>query len=182
MKNLATLIAVFFIFPVPTNAQSYFTKNGRISFFSKTPLENIDAVNNQTVSIINSKTGDLAFSVLVTGFLFKKGQMQEHFNEEYLESTKYPKATFNGKITDMDKINFTRNGAYPVTVTGDLVIHGISHKVTVPATLGVNGNKITANAVFPVLLADYKISIPAIVEDNISKTIEIKVDCTYDPK
>ncbi|MEP7238564.1 MAG: YceI family protein [Ferruginibacter sp.] len=182
MKNLVFILASFFICTQAIHAQTYLTKNGKISFFSKTALENIDAVNNQVVSIINSQTGDLAFSVLINGFMFKKALMQEHFNENYLESTKYPKATFNGKITDLSKINFTKDGTYTVTVAGDLTIHGITNKINTIAAINVKGKNITANSTFNVLAADYKISIPKLVEDNISKTIEIKTDCRYDPK
>jgi hypothetical protein len=182
MRSFILLIIVFFSFVPATYAQTYFTKNGKISFFSKTTLENIDAANNQAVSVINSNTGNIAFSVLISGFIFKKALMQEHFNENYLESSKYPKATFNGKITDLTKINFTKDGVYNVSVTGDLLMHGVAQKATTAATITVSGKKLTANSVFTVLVGDYNISIPKLVEDNISKTIQIKVDCKYDPK
>ncbi len=182
MKTLILIAVSFVAFMQATHAQTYLTKNGKISFFSKTPIEDIDAVNNQAVSVINSQTGSVAFSVFINGFLFKKALMQEHFNENYMESAKYPKATFSGKIDDLTKVNFTQDGTYAVSVTGDLTIHGVTKKVTTPATIGVKGQKITANSVFKVSPADYKISIPKIVENNISKTIEIKVDCKYDLK
>lgn len=182
MKSLLILITAFFSFAHLSNAQSYITKNGKISFFSKTSMENIDAVNNQAVSILNSTSGELAFSVLINGFLFKKALMQEHFNENYMESTKYPKATFSGKIDDLTKIDFGKDGAYNVSVTGNLMMHNVTNKITAPAVITVKGKKITANSTFKVALADYKISIPKLVEDNISKTIEIKIDCKYNPK
>ena len=163
-------------------AQTYLTKNGKISFFSKTSMENIDAVNNQVVSVLNSKTGVLQFSVQVTGFIFKKGLMQEHFNEEYMESGKYPKATFKGTITDKSKVNFSKDGNYTVSVAGNLTLHGVTNKVTVPGTISITGGKINATSTFSVLVADYKIDIPKMVQNNISKSIEIKVDCNYQPK
>ena len=163
-------------------AQNYFTKNGQISFFSKSPLENITAANNQVVSVLNSATGDIKFSVIIKGFQFKKALMQEHFNENYMESEKYPKASFSGTVTDISKVDFSKNGDYRVTVSGDLTIHGVTKKITSPATIVVNAGKLNSNAVFNVLLADYNISVPKVVENNISKTIEVKVNCIYEPK
>ena len=94
MKNFFFTLVTILIIGLPVTAQNYFTKNGKISFFSKTSMENIDAVNNQVVSVVNTQTGDMGFSVLINSFLFKKALMQEHFNENYMESAKYPKATF----------------------------------------------------------------------------------------
>lgn len=182
MKNLITCISFLLLSTQMLQAQNYFTKNGKISFFSKTSMENIDAVNNQAVSVVNTKTGDMAFSVLVNGFLFKKALMQEHFNENYMESGKYPKATFKGAVTDISKLNLAKDGSYAVSVTGDLSMHGVTNKVTVPATFVVKNGKLSGNTTFTVKLADYNISVPKVVENNIAKTIEIKVDCNYEPK
>lgn len=180
MKILAFILIIILTGTQAIHAQNYLTKNGNISFFSKTDIENIDAVNNQVVSVIMPQTSSLAFSVLINGFLFKKALMQEHFNENYMESTKYPKATFKGTIPDISKVNFTKDGAYNVTVTGDLYIHNVTNKITMPAVIMVKAGKISASTSFKVNLDDYKISVPKIVEGNISKTIEIKVDCNYD--
>jgi len=182
MKILTFILISILAGTQAIHAQSYLTKNGKISFFSRTDIENIDAVNNQAVSVITPQTGSIAFSVLISGFLFKKSLMQEHFNENYMESTKYPKAGFKGTISDISKVTFTKDGTYNVSVTGDLNIHNVTNKVTVPAVIMVKAGKVSANATFKVKLEDYKISVPKIVEDNISKTIEIKVDCNYDPR
>jgi YceI-like domain len=182
MKILTFILITIFSATQATHAQNYLTKNGKISFFSKTDVENIEAVNNQVVSVITPQTSSLAFSVLINGFLFKKALMQEHFNENYMESTKYPKATFKGTIADISKVNFTKDGSYNVTVTGDLNIHNVTNKITVPAVIAVKAGKVSASTSFNVKLDDYKISVPKIVESNISKTIEIKVDCNYDPR
>lgn len=163
-------------------AQNFFTKNGMVSFFSKSPLENISAVNNQVVSVLNTATGDIKFSVIIKGFKFRKALMQEHFNENYMESEKYPKANFNGTITDINKVDFSKDGDHNVTVSGDLVMHGITNKITAPAIITVKAGKFIATSSFPVLLADYDISIPKVVENNISKSIELKVNCSYEPK
>jgi polyisoprenoid-binding protein YceI len=181
MKNILLIFAASLL-ALTAGAQNYITKNGKISFFSKTDVENIDAVNNQAVSVINAETGSVNFSLLVNGFLFKKALMQEHFNENYMESDKYPKATFKGAITDMGKINFKKEGVYNVTVTGDLNMHNVTNKVTIPAVIQVKGNTISANAVFKIKLEEYKISVPKVVENNISKAIELKVDCNYEAR
>lgn len=180
MKTLFLILATSLFLSSTAAAQNYVTKNGKISFFSKTDIENISAVNNQVVSVLTPKTASIAFSVLINGFLFKKALMQEHFNENYMESAKYPKASFKGTITDITKVDFTKDGTYNVTVTGDLNIHNVTNKVTVPGIIVIKGGKISANTTFKVKLDDYKISVPKVVEGNISKTIEIKVDCNYE--
>lgn len=179
MKTFSLIIVTLFVAILSTSAQNYITKNGRISFFSKTDVENIDAENNQAVSLINSQNGEIVFSVLINGFLFKKALMQEHFNENYMESAQFPKGSFKGKILDLTKVNFTKDGSYKVSVSGDLTLHGETNKVTVPAIITVKGKGVEAKASFTVKLDDYKISIPKVVENNISKTIEINVDCNY---
>jgi hypothetical protein len=182
MKSLLIIFAVSLFLTGTATAQNYVTKNGKISFFSKTDIEDISAVNNQVVSVLTPKTASIAFSVLINGFLFKKALMQEHFNENYMESAKYPKAGFKGTFTDISKVDFTRDGAYNVTVTGDLTMHNVTKKINVPATILIKSGKISANTSFKVKLDDYKISVPKIVEGNISKTIEIKVDCNYEAR
>lgn len=182
MKNFFLILSATFFLSLTAGAQNFITKNGKISFFSKTDVEDIEAVNNQAVSVINTQTGSVNFSLLVNGFLFKKALMQEHFNENYMESAKYPKATFKGTITDLSKVDFKKDGSYTVSVTGDLFMHNVTNKITVPATIQVKGNTITANSTFKVKLDDYKISVPAVVQNNISKTIELKVDCNYEAR
>ncbi len=162
------------------NAQKVYTKNGTISFFSKTDMEDIKAENNQVMSVLNLATGELQFSLLVKGFHFPKALMEEHFNENYMESDKFPKSTFKGNISGIDKLKLTADGAYPVTVSGDLTLHGVTNKVSTPGTLTVKGGKVTGHAVFKVTLADYKIEVPKLVEKNIAKSIEITVNCLYD--
>ena len=178
------LVAALFIF-VSYNAgfaQKYFTKNGSISFFSATNIENIKADNNQVMSVLDSQTGDLQFSLLIKNFHFKKVLMEEHFNENYMESDKFQKSTFKGNITDINKVNFSKDGSYSVTVSGDLSMHGVTQKITAGGNITISSGKITGIAVFKLVLADYNISIPKVVENNISKTIEISVNCLYDQK
>jgi polyisoprenoid-binding protein YceI len=163
-------------------AQKYFTKNGSISFFSSTSMEDIRADNNQVVSVLNAQTGELQFSVIIKNFHFKKALMEEHFNENYMESSKYPKSGFKGAITDISKVNFSKDGNYPVSVSGDLTMHGVTQKISTTGTIVIKAGKITGTSVFKLVLADYKITVPKVVENNISKTIEVTVNCGYDQK
>jgi polyisoprenoid-binding protein YceI len=164
------------------SAQKQFTKNGNISFFSKTSMENIDASSNQALCVLDVSTGTLQFSVLINSFNFKKSLMQEHFNENYMESARFPKATFKGSVADIGKVVFSKDGTYKVSVSGDLTIHGVTQKVTTPGVITINAGKITTSSVFTALIADYNISIPKLVEKNISKNIEIKVNAVLDQK
>ena len=182
MKNLVLTGLILIAFSNIVSAQNYYTKNGKISFFSKTDIENIEAVNNQVVSVLNTKSGETKFSVVIKGFVFKKALMQEHFNENYMESNKFPKSSFSGTVTDINKVDFSKDGDYKVSVTGNLMIHGVTKKITTPATIAVKAGKISANTNFNILIADYGISIPKLVQGNISKSIEIKVDCNYEPR
>ncbi len=182
MKKTIILISIICCSYINCKAQVFFTKNGMISFYSSAPIENIKADNNQVISIINTSTGELQFSLLINAFHFKKSLMEEHFNENYMESKKYPKSTFKGKITDLSKVNFTSDGNYPVTVSGDLTMHGVTKNVTTTGTVSIKGGVISASSKFPVKLSDYKIYIPKIVKDNIAKVVELTVSCSYNKK
>jgi polyisoprenoid-binding protein YceI len=181
MKQLF-LASVIFAGSLSTQAQKFYTKNGNISFSSKASLESIAASSNQVTAIIVPATGDMQFSVLVNTFHFEKALMEEHFNETYMESDKYPKASFKGKITDLTKVNFTKDGTYNVTVSGDLTMHNVTKKTTTPGTVTIKAGKIAAAAQFVVKLADYKIEVPKVVRNNIAETVTIKVICNYDQK
>lgn len=182
MKKILLILVIFQLINNTGLAQKYFTKNGSISIFSATSLENIKADNNQVMSVLNVATGDLQFSVLIKNFHFKKALMEEHFNEDYMESDQYPKSSFRGIIAGIDKINFLKDGIYPVNVSGDLTIHGITRKTTTEGNIIVKGGKITGTSVFKIALSDYNISVPKLAENNISKIIGITVNCLYDQK
>lgn len=154
-------------------------KDAFISFFSSAPIENIAAQTNHAVSAINMKTGDVFFKVPMRTFQFKRALMQEHFNADYLETDKFPFATFKGKIE-----NYSRpdgDGTFPVTVEGQLTIHGVTKAYRVPGTLDINNGQVTATAAFNVRLADHQIPIPKIVTENIAEVLAIKVKAVYSP-
>lgn len=182
MKKFFLALSLFCCTGYILTAQKLYTKNGHISFFSRTSMENIQADNNQVMSVLNTQSGELQFSVIIKSFHFEKALMEEHFNENYMESDKYPKSTFKGTITGISKVNFTTDGSYPVTVSGELSMHGVTNKVNTKGTISIKGGKITGSSIFTVALSDYKITVPKLVEANIAQTIEIKVDCLYDQK
>jgi polyisoprenoid-binding protein YceI len=160
--------------------QNYVTKNGDIRFYSEGKVEKIEADNRQVNAALNSGTGDFVFKVLMKSFRFEKAQMQEHFNENYVESDKFPNATFLGKITNIAEINFTKDGTYPATVQGKLTIHGITHEIRKNGTFEIRNDVAQAKAKFNVTLSDYNITIPAIVVSNIAKTVEVTVDVSLE--
>jgi polyisoprenoid-binding protein YceI len=178
MKVKIMLIAMLTFFQV-TQAQKLITKTGHVWFYSKTPVEEIEAHNRQAVSTLDPATGEMVFMMLVKSFEFKRALMQEHFNENYLESDKFPKASFKGKITNLDKINFKKDGVYNTEVSGDMTIHNVTKPLTAKGTLEVKGGTVIANAKFLTTAHDWDIEIPTVVEDKIAKQIEVTVEATY---
>lgn len=161
------------------SAQKYITKNGHIWFYSHTPMEDIEGHNRQVVSSIDCTSGELAFALLVKSFIFKTALMQEHFNENYMESDKIPKAGFKGKVDNITNIDFKKDGTYPAEVSGDLTIHGVTKHISTKGTIGVKGTTISANAKFVIIPKDYDIKIPSLVENKIAKEIQVTVEMTY---
>jgi polyisoprenoid-binding protein YceI len=157
------------------------TKNGFIGFFSHTPMEDIKADNNQVASVLDISTGDIVFQVLVKSFHFDRALMEEHFNENYMESDKIPKSTFKGKITNISSVDFKKNGTYDITVEGDLTILDATNKITAKGTLDVVSGGINANSKFNIVPEDYKISIPGVVREKIQKNLEVTVTMKYSP-
>jgi polyisoprenoid-binding protein YceI len=163
-------------------AQSkYLTKTGRVTFFSASPIEDIEAQNQQAAAVVDVAAGQLAFSVPIKGFVFKRTLMQEHFNENYMESDKFPKATFSGKISGLSMATLPTTGQQKVQVEGDLNIHGVTHHITVPGTVELKDKQLQAFAMFAVAPADYNIEIPFLVRDHIAKVVTIKVALACDP-
>ncbi len=159
--------------------QKYFSKTGKISFKSEASMEKIEAQNASASTALDINSGNLEWAVLIQGFKFDKALMQEHFNENYMESSTYPKAKFKGKIDNISAVNFLKDGVYNVTATGQLEMHGITKPVATSGVITVKGGAISAKSNFSVLLADYGITIPKLVADNISKTVDITVDVSY---
>ena len=158
----------------------FIAKNAYISFYSSTPLENILGESNEAVTILDSSNGEIVFQALMTTFHFKRALMEEHFNENYVESDKFPDAKFVGKVANIKDINLTKDGVYDANVEGKLTMHGVTKEVSEKGTLEVKQGKVIGKAKFNLLVADYKITIPGNVGNNISKTIEVTVDISLD--
>jgi hypothetical protein len=180
MKHLVIVFAFFLMSSVTVSAQKYFTKTGYISFYSDTPIEKIEGHNKSSSCVLDLATGKMEFGALVKGFQFEKALMQEHFNENYLESNKFPKATFKGQIDNYKDIVPTKNGKVNVKVSGKLTIHGVTKDVITDGVVTVNNGKIDADAQFNVLVADYGITVPSLVKDQIAKSVKVKVDVTLE--
>jgi len=161
-------------------AQIFITRNGYIGFFSKTPLEDIKAESRQAYAVIDASKKNLAFTCLVKGFLFKKELMQEHFNENFIESDKFPKANFLGNYTG--DVNLSKDGSYKVQVKGQLTLHGVTQTIDVPATLEVKDSKLIGTTEFKLTPGDFDIKIPALVREKIAKQIDVHVLAECNPK
>jgi hypothetical protein len=180
MKRLFLMIFLLNIL-LALNAQKYMTKNGYIGFFSHTSLEDIKGDNNQVAAIIDISTGEMVFQALIKSFHFDRALMEEHFNENYMESDKFPKSSFKGKITNLSSVDFSKNGTYSVSVEGDLTIHDVTNKISTKGTIEVITGGINANSKFNIVPEDYKIVIPGVVRDKIDKNLEVTVSMKYTP-
>ena len=173
---------IFLVLTIPLSGKDiYFTRSGSVSFFSSTPIEDIRAINEQTTCVLDLKTGDVSFRIPIRGFIFKNGLMQEHFNENYLESDTYPNARFTGSIEGWKDIILTEK-FQPVSLKGTMTIHGISTDITEPGNILMKDNKIIGSATFKITVADYKIEIPKILRDNIAKVVDVDVDISLKKK
>ena len=188
---LITLIFSLASFKAKENSTGvWYTKTCKISFFSSTPIVDIKAVNNQSVLAFNQTTGVISAKSSIKSFVFPKKIMQEHFNENYMESDKFPYANFKGTIKNIESIDFSTDSAgnfsnpklYNVAVEGDLTIHGETNKITTSATLKLNGKKVDVKSVFTVLLDDYKIEKPSVVALKIADKIEITIEGSCNEK
>ena len=180
-KNLVAFVGLILLVTTVNAQDRYFTKTGKIDFFSKAPMEDIEAKNKTVTAVLDTKTGAMQFEVQMKGFEFEKKLMQEHFNENYVESGKFPKATFKGAVANNSAVNYTKDGTYTVNVKGKMTIHGVTKDVEAPGTIKVSVGKIDAVSTFNIQLSDYNISIPSVVKDKVSNTIKITVDTKLEP-
>lgn len=177
MKKIIPLIIFLYLTTTDSFGQKYISGLNQVSFFSEAPLENIEAHNYKSKSILDTQTGEIVFSIPIRTFEFEKSLMQEHFNENYLESDKFPKAKFKGKITGFQK----QKGKQQVVAKGTMEIHGVSQEVSIPGEIDFSEEQILIKAKFPLKVADYKIKIPAMVVSNIAEVVEVSLDFTYVP-
>ena len=176
------LFALFMVIGLVANAQDTLsTKNAVINFDATSPSspEKIEAVSKLGISKMLVKTGEVAFALQMMSFEFEKALMKDHFNENYMETSKFPRATFKGNIQDFSKVNFSKNGKYPVKVKGSMTLHGVTKEVIADGFINVTGDKINATSTFKLILSDFNIKVPDLVKDKVAREATITVNATY---
>ncbi len=173
---LAICLCVSFVF----GQSKVLTKSGEAHFYSKAPLEDIEASNDKVVAIIDFDKSEIAVKILIKKFEFKKSLMQEHFNENYMESDQFPSATFTGNLEGAEGLDLRKDGTHNVTVKGDIEIHGVKRPMETTAVLEVKNGKLHATTEFKVKTADHKIKIPKIVVKNIAEVIDVKLSFEFE--
>lgn len=176
MKKSALFILALVAGAFSLNAQIYKDNKTTVSFFSSTPVEDISATDTVATMLLNSKTGDVIANISIKGFVFPNLLMQEHFNENYMESDKFPMGSFKGKIKET--IDYTKDGTYNVNIEGTLTIHGVAKPRTIPATVIVKGSSVTVDCKFEVALVDHNIEVPQAVGTKIAEKIQVTVNTT----
>ena len=174
------LLSSLLFFVINANSQTVFISDkGEATFYSYAPVEDISASSKQVNSIINILTGEIAFMIPMRSFHFPKSLMEEHFNEKYIESEKYPQATYKGVINE--KIDFSKDGTYQLTTKGKLNIHGIEKEVNEKGELVVSPGQLSLTTELFVALEDYNIKKPQLLFSNIADTIQVKIKANYVP-
>ena len=181
MKKIVLIASIFMALIANVKAQEkiYKTKSGVIKFFSSTPLEKIEGVNSQVTSMLNDKNGQFVFLLLQKGFKFDNSLMEDHYNENYMESTKFPKADFKGTVTNIATVNFAKDGVYTVTVDANLTIHGVTKKIIQTGTIEVKAGKVTAKSIFKIKIQEFGIK-GKYIGDKIANEVETTVICKFD--
>lgn len=179
---MRTLVFLSLIALAPTlaSAQQYMTREGYVRFFSTTPVEDIEAVNEQTTALFTAE-GQFAFRVPILGFRFDKALMEEHFNENYMESTTYPNGTFEGKVNDF-KASMNDGEWHAVTASGTLDVHGVKVEREIPSRLKWNGTGWEIESNFQISPAVHEIEIPKLVAGKIAENIDVTVRATLNPR
>tara|TARA_B110001450_G_scaffold195486_1_gene183860 strand:+ start:1017 stop:1562 length:546 start_codon:yes stop_codon:yes gene_type:complete len=178
MKIIYTILMCFLFVNVSNSQKQFLTKNGAITFFSSTTMADIKADNNQVLSIIDASNGKMAIIILMKSFMFKKALMQEHFNENYVESDLFPKATFKGEILNFETI---KNSETKLEVKGSITIHGKRKEIIIPASFTRSENTIFVKGEFNLLLSDYNVKIPSIVSKKIAKELKVTFEFNHKP-
>ncbi len=181
MKKIIILFITVFFFVLSSFCQNYLTRNANVSIYSHTMLEDIKAQNNEGVSVLNSQTGEMEFKVAIKSFHFAKTAMEEHFNnDDYMASEKFPKASFTGKISNISVVNFLKDGAYNISVNGNLTIRDVTKSVTASGTITVKDGKATIASTLTIKRKDYNVIGESFVQKKIADEIQISVNCDYE--
>lgn len=177
MKKLCFVFLFFFVSSTGTSQNIFLCRTGEVTFFSKAPLEDIDAKSRNLNSVLNIVNNEIVFFVPMRSFKFKKALMQEHFNEKYVESDKYPNATYKGKINT--EIDYTKDGEYKITATGTFTVHGVEKPRTDKGVLTIKGDSISIKSEFMVALQDHDIKIPKLLTEYITETVKVNFSINY---
>jgi len=180
MKKQIIILAILITSVSVFGQDKFIAKNAYISFYSSTPLEDILGESNEAVTILDATKGEVVFQALMATFHFKRALMEEHFNENYMESSKFPKAKFKGIIEGFNK-DMLKAPVANIKITGQLNVHGVEKTITVSGTIGMEAGKLVATAKFKVTPEEYGIVIPSLVRDKIGKEMEITVKDNYVP-
>lgn len=178
MKKRVLVLLVLLVTIQVFSQEKFLTKDGYISFFSHSLVEDIKADNNQVLSVIDSETGEIAVQLLMRSFLFKKALMQQHFNESYVESHKYPKAIFKGFILNFNELDDEQSNT---EIKGILTLHGKTKEISFSATVHITEDMIKLSGDFTVEVVDFDIKIPAVVRNNIAKVIKVTFNLNHKP-
>lgn len=181
MKNSFLLLLVCVGLNMVTQAQIYKVKpeGSTITFFSKSPIEDITATNKKATFVINTNTNDIQVGITMVYFKFPKALMEEHFNENYVESNKYPTCIFKGKITE--SIDYAKDGEHKVNVKGTLNLHGVTKEIDLQGMISIKANEISLNTDFKIRLADYNIKVPSLYVQNIAEVVDVKTTAILEP-
>ena len=179
------LISLFLVSAgLSASAQKYISRSVEVSFLSETPIENIEAFNNQVSSILDLSTGEIVFQVPIRGFHFENALMEEHFNENYMDTEEFPRSTLQGRIENFNNYSSILSDGTPhhITVKGTIEIHGISFERSFEGTITKSGNNYVVSSEFEVDAVDYEIDIPSLVRKQIAESIIVSVNATLTPR
>jgi len=180
MKKIIVVTGLTFLTITGLFAQKYMTKNGSIRLLDKTSMFSIDGQNNTVSSIIDSKTGKLVVQAMVRSFKFPEALLEEHFNENYMQSDKFPKAQFDGNIANIASVNFAKDGEYPIEIVGKLTIHGETRDIKEKGKLVIAGGKVIGQSEFNISLANYKVKIEESYKDRIDDKVVLTMKFIYE--
>lgn len=180
MKQKIIFTLIFLAVISSSYAQKYITKTGCVYFKSRTDAIDIDGSNNKVAAMLDMENGELVAIVLIKAFELPLATADKHFNETYMESDKYPKATFKGKILDYEKFDLNSNSTQEITIQGNLDIHGTNKQITQKTMVTNNNGKLVGKCELEIEINDYGIKVPNNVKDRVAKTIEVKIELVFE--
>lgn len=182
MKKSISLMMLMCFISLSSIGQKLSTRSGYVKFYSETPLENIEAQNNLVSSVLDLSSGKFAFLVKIKSFQFEKALMQEHFNENYMKSSEFPKATFKGAIENFEDLDFTKDGEFTCYFKGTMQIKGVDKEIREQVTVKIKEGVVYLDTSFKLRPGDYGVEIPATKKDNIADNLALTLKIKYEKK